>query len=78
MAKLLNKGSRKNVARRIYFYNLTRQKPVTPLTVKSALSVREQMGQKGTEGLSELQKKIMQLIEEKGKVKEMRSQKSLI
>lgn len=39
-----------------------------PLAVHSAKIHREQSGQKGTDGLSELQKKIYKHIESKGKV----------
>jgi hypothetical protein len=43
-------------------------KPCDPFAVASALSVRKQLGQEGSQGLSDLQKKIYLLIEEKGKV----------
>jgi hypothetical protein len=39
-----------------------------PLAVASALSTRKQMGQSGAEGLSEQQKKILQLIQQRGKI----------
>jgi hypothetical protein len=39
-----------------------------PLAVSAALSTRKQLGQIGTDGLTELQKKIYRAIEEKGKI----------
>ena len=39
-----------------------------PTAVASALSTRKQLGQTGTEGLTDLQTKIYQAIEQKGKV----------
>ena len=39
-----------------------------PLAVQSAKSLRELTGQKGTDGLSELQKQIYDLVQSKGKV----------
>jgi hypothetical protein len=39
-----------------------------PLAVQSAKNFRELSGQKGTEGLSEIQKEIYNLIQSKGKV----------
>jgi hypothetical protein len=39
-----------------------------PLAVSSTLSVRKQLGQKGTEGLSELQKHIYEIVAERGKI----------
>jgi len=39
-----------------------------PLAVSSTLSVRKQLGQTGTEGLSELQKKIYDIVDERGKI----------
>jgi hypothetical protein len=43
-------------------------KACDPMAVASALSVRKQLGQEGSQGLSDLQKKIYSLIEEKGKI----------
>ena len=39
-----------------------------PLAVSSTLSVRKQLGQTGTEGLTELQKKIYNTVAERGKI----------
>ena len=43
-------------------------KACDPLAVSSTLSLRKELGQSGTEGLSELQKKIYSIVVEKGKV----------
>lgn len=43
-------------------------KACDPMAVTSALSVRKQLGQEGSQGLSDLQKKIYTLIEKKGKI----------
>jgi hypothetical protein len=43
-------------------------KACDPMAVASALSVRRQLGQEGVQGLSDLQKKICELIEEKGRI----------
>ena len=39
-----------------------------PLAVSSTLSVRKQLGQTGTDGLSDLQKRIFNIVAEKGKI----------
>ncbi len=39
-----------------------------PLPVSSTLSVRKQLGQTGTDGLSDLQKRIFNIVAEKGKI----------
>ena len=51
-----------------YMYETNPPKPCDPLAVASALSVRKQLGQSGAEGLTEQQKKIYRIIEEKGKI----------
>ncbi len=51
-----------------YFYETNPPKACDPLAVSSALSVRKQLGQSGTLGLSELQQKIYQTVEEHGKI----------
>jgi hypothetical protein len=43
-------------------------KACDPLAVSSTLSVRKQLGQTGTEGLTELQKKIYNIVAERGKI----------
>jgi hypothetical protein len=40
-----------------------------PLAVSSTLSIRKQLGQRGTEGLSELQKKIYNTVVKRGKIR---------
>jgi hypothetical protein len=39
-----------------------------PLAVSSTLSVRKQLGQTGTEGLTDLQKKIYETVAQRGKI----------
>ena len=51
-----------------YMYESNPPKACDPLAVASALSVRKQLGQSGTEGLTERQKKIYQIITEKSKI----------
>jgi hypothetical protein len=43
-------------------------KTCDPTAVSSTLNVRKELGQKGTEGLSELQKKIYNLVIEQGRL----------
>lgn len=50
-----------------YVAALEPPKPCDPTAVSSALSTRRQLGQKGTEGLTDLQKNIYNFIKEKGK-----------
>jgi hypothetical protein len=51
-----------------YFYESNPPKACDPLAVSSALSMRKQLGQSGVFGLTDLQKKIYQTIEENGKI----------
>jgi hypothetical protein len=51
-----------------YMYESNPPKACDPLAVASALSVRKQLGQSGADGLTEQQKKIYQIIKEKGRV----------
>jgi hypothetical protein len=51
-----------------YIYETNPPKACDPMAVSSALSMRKQLGQSGTSGLTELQKQIYSLIEEKGKI----------
>ena len=51
-----------------YMYETNPPKACDPLAVASALSVRNQLGQSGNSGLSELQQKIYRVIEEHGKI----------
>lgn len=44
-------------------------KTCDPTAVSSTLNVRRELGQKGTEGLSELQTKIYKLVVGKGRIK---------
>ncbi len=43
-------------------------KACDPLAISASLSIRKQLGQTGTEGLTELQKRIYNLVIERGKV----------
>lgn len=43
-------------------------KTCDPTAVSSTLMVRKQLGQKGTEGLSEMQKRIYNLVVERGRI----------
>ncbi|NLE05602.1 MAG: hypothetical protein GX638_12490 [Crenarchaeota archaeon] len=51
-----------------YMYLTNPPKTCDPMAVASALSSRKKLGQSGTEGLTELQKKIYNIIAQKGKV----------
>jgi len=51
-----------------YFYETNPPKACDPLAVASALSIRKQLNQSGSSGLTELQKKIYTLIERHGKI----------
>ncbi|MCW4046983.1 MAG: hypothetical protein NWE99_05400 [Candidatus Bathyarchaeota archaeon] len=51
-----------------YMYETNPPKACDPTAVSSALSMRKQLGQSGTEGLTELQKQIYSIIEAKGKI----------
>ena len=49
-------------------YETNPPKACDPMAVSSALSIRKQLGQSGSSGLSELQQKIYRLIEEHEKI----------
>ncbi len=51
-----------------YFYETNPPKACDPFAVATALSIRKQLGQSGTAGLTELQKQIYSIIEKKGKI----------
>jgi hypothetical protein len=51
-----------------YFDHMDPPKVCDPLAVSSTLTVRKQLGQTGTEGLTELQKKIYDTVSERGKI----------
>ncbi len=51
-----------------YMYESNPPLACDPLAVSSALSVRKQLGQEGTDGLTQRQKKIYQLILQSDKV----------
>jgi hypothetical protein len=51
-----------------YMYETNPPKACDPMAVSSALSVRKQLGQSGSSGLSELQRKIYSTIEKYGKI----------
>ena len=51
-----------------YFYVINPPKACDPIAVATALSIRKQLGQSGTISLTELQKQIYSVIEQRGKV----------
>jgi len=51
-----------------YMAALQPPRPCDPGAVSSALNTRRQLGQSGTQGLTELQKKIYEYVKERGKV----------
>jgi len=51
-----------------YMYETNPPKACDPMAVASALSVRKQLGQAGSSGLNELQKKIYETVEKYGKI----------
>jgi hypothetical protein len=51
-----------------YMYETNPPKACDPMAVSSALSVRRQLGQTGSEGLTERQQRIYSLIEEREKI----------
>jgi hypothetical protein len=51
-----------------YMYETNPPKACDPMAVSSALSVRKQLGQTGSSGLTELQQKIYNTIEKSGKI----------
>ena len=51
-----------------YFYETNPPKACDPMAVSSALSVRKQLGQSGSSGLTELQQKIYNTVEKYGKI----------
>jgi hypothetical protein len=51
-----------------YMYETNPPKACDPMAVSSALSVRKQLGQSGSSGLTELQQKIYSTIEKYGKI----------
>ena len=51
-----------------YIYETNPPKACDPMAVSSALSVRKQLGQSGSSGLTELQQKIYTTVEKYGKI----------
>jgi hypothetical protein len=51
-----------------YMYETNPPKACDPMAVSSALSVRKQLGQSGSSGLTELQQKIYSTVEKNGKI----------
>jgi len=51
-----------------YIYLTNPPKACDPMAVASALSVRKQLGQSGTAGLTEMQRRIYSIIEKRGKI----------
>jgi len=49
-------------------YELNPPKACDPTAVAFALSIRKQLGQSGTDGLTDLQQRICSVIEQKGKI----------
>ena len=51
-----------------YMYETNPPKACDPLAVSSATSIRKEMGQSGTDGLSEMQRKICDIIEQRRQI----------
>jgi hypothetical protein len=51
-----------------YIYETNPPKACDPMAVATALSIRKQLGQSGTSGLTGLQRQIYSIIEQRGKV----------
>ncbi len=51
-----------------YIFETNPPKACDPMAVATALSIRKQLGQSGTTGLTELQQRICKVIEQKGKI----------
>ena len=51
-----------------YMYETNPPKACDPMAVASAISVRKQLEQSGTNGLTELQRQIYTIIEQRGKI----------
>ncbi|MGD0645249.1 MAG: hypothetical protein ABSA75_10125 [Candidatus Bathyarchaeia archaeon] len=51
-----------------YFYQTNPPKACDPMAVAAATSIRKELGQSGTAGLTELQKQIFSIIEQRGKI----------
>jgi hypothetical protein len=51
-----------------YFYETNPPKACDPMAVAAALSIRKQLRQSGTTGLTELQRQICGVIEQRGKI----------
>ena len=51
-----------------YMYETNPPKACDPMAVSSALSVRKQLGQSGSSGLTELQQKIYNTVEKHGRI----------
>ena len=51
-----------------YMYETNPPKACDPMAVSSALSVRKQLGQSGSSGLTELQQKIYNTVEKYGRI----------
>ena len=58
----------KNLCEDCYMYETNPPKACDPMAVSSTLSVRKQLGQSGSSGLTELQQKIYSTIEKYGKI----------
>ena len=51
-----------------YMYETNPPKVCDPMAVAAATSIRKELGQSGTAGLTDLQKQIYSIIEQKGKI----------
>jgi hypothetical protein len=58
----------KHVCEDCCFDMMNPPKACDPTAVSSTLNVRKELGQKGTEGLSELQRKMYELVIERGQI----------
>ena len=58
----------KHLCEDCYMYETNPPKACDPLAVSSATSIRKELGQSGTAGLSEMQRKICDLIEQRRQI----------
>ena len=58
----------KIICEECYMYETNPPKACDPMAVSSALSVRKQLGQSGSSGLTEFQQKIYNVVEKYGKI----------
>ena len=58
----------KHLCEDCFMYETNPPKACDPLAVSSATSIRKELGQSGTAGLSEMQRKIYDLLEQRGQI----------